>query len=500
MMRTTLATILGLVAFTSLASAEPSPNEGKMVFYGEGRYALHLMPASRITPVDPALPPSAADTHILFMNKCTGGCTVHYDMNQNPDNRTDATDIGKQGVTSATYTLSQFSQSDAAWGQVMTCMRGMFSRFNVTVTDVDPGQTPHMEVMVAGLASQMGLPLGVGGVADFPCSSIGQCQSFISNALVFDYANESFYAGQPLSICATAAQEIAHTWALDHVVDATDPMTYNSYNGMRQYKDNQKCGSDCQGGQGPIQGETCTGSGGQATHVCAGTGGATQNEVSTITALFGSNMPDTTPPTVSITAPANNASVMPGFSITATGADDQGLAGLEAKLDGTSLGMDSTAPFQWVAPATLATGSHHVVVTATDLAGNTAMAAIDVIYGAGCTQNSDCASTQVCDHGVCVAGPGAAGGLGSPCASNTDCASGSCGSDGAGNMYCVSSCDVSASTCPSGFQCLATGGGAGVCWPGETGGHGGCNTSGNSGASLLLLGLGALLVSRRKRT
>jgi uncharacterized protein (TIGR03382 family) len=175
------------------------------------------------------------------------------------------------------------------------------------------------------------------------------------------------------------------------------------------------------------------------------------------------------------------------------------LAGLEAKLDGNTLGQDTQAPFAWTAPSTLAAGSHHLVVTATDLKGNTAMAAVDVIYGSGCQQNSDCADqTQVCDHGVCVAGPNSAGGLGSPCTGNSDCASGSCGNDGAGNMYCVSSCDVNASTCPSGFQCLDTGGGAGVCWPGETGGTGGCNTSGNGGASLLLLGLGAMLVARRR--
>jgi MYXO-CTERM domain-containing protein len=319
---------------------------------------------------------------------------------------------------------------------------------------------------------------------------------------VFDFANDPYYTQEtdgPDDICATAAQEIAHTWALDHVIDATDPMTYNLATGIRQYKDNQKCGSDCQNGHAPLfTSLACTGSGGQATHTCA-LGGATQNEVQVITALFGSSAPDTTPPVVTITAPTVNASVMPGFSITATVTDNQLVASAEAKLDGTSLGVKTSTPFSWVAPQSLAMGSHHIEVIGTDGKGNTTSATVDVSYGSSCTQNSDCPdSTQVCDHSICVAGPTATGGLGSPCTGNSDCASGSCGNDGT-TQYCVSSCDPAASTCPSGFQCDDTGGGAGVCWPGESGGGGGCSTSGSGSAPLILFGLGALFLVRRRR-
>lgn len=494
MQRTTIAVLLGLAASSSFAGAA---GEGRTVHYtvGTKTFGLHV-PAQGMAPL--ATP--AADTHIIFMNKCPAGCVV---ASGNTDNRTDKSDIGHG-------TLSAFNGSASEWSMVMSCMQNTFSRFNVTISDVDPGTAPHLEVMVAGLGAQIGEPSGVLGVADFPCdpSQTTSCPTYIPNALVFAFANDNYYAtrGSALNnaneICATAAQEIAHTWALDHVVDASDPLTYNDYTvggviNIRQYKDNQTCGSDCQGGQSPF-GLACSGSGGQATHRCAL--GATQNEVSLITSLFGGGAPDTTAPTVTITSPANNASVMPGFAISATGMDNGGLGQLEAKLDGNSLGADSSAPYKWTAPSTLTQGSHHLVVTATDLSGNTGMAAIDVIYGAGCTTNADCADqTQICDHGACVAGPNSAGGLGSPCTANTDCASGSCGNDGAGNQYCVSSCDPTASTCPGGFQCLDTGGGAGVCWPGETAGTGGCNTSGSGGGGFLLFGLGALIVSRRKR-
>src|SRR3569623_1896409 len=490
MMRTTVAVFLGLAASAGAAPVSStttvSPLAGKTGYFERngGTFGMHF-----VAPQDVPAQPPAVDTHVFFMIMCTGKCTV---VSWTTDSRTDKSDIGHG-------TLTQFSQSAEVWNQVMTCMQSTFSQFNVTITDVDPGTTPHLEVMVSGTGAQIGEPSGVLGVADFPCQSVGNCQNIMSNAMVFDFANDPYYSNNPLEICSTAAQEIAHTWALDHVVDKTDPMTYNPYVGMRLYKDNQKCGSDCQGGQSPF-GLTCTGTGGNATHLCSGNNQATQNEVQLITQLFGGSAPDTTPPMVTITAPSNNASVMPGFTITATVTDDQAVASAEAKLDGTSLGVKTGTPYSWTAPANLPQGSPSLVVIGTDLKGNTAMASETVSYGSACMHDSDCTgANQVCNAGVCVAGPGAQGGLGSPCTGNSDCASGSCGDDGAGNKYCVSSCDPMASTCPSGFSCLSAGTG-GVCWPGaDNGGTGGCNTAGNHGAPLFLLGLGAMFLIRRRR-
>jgi MYXO-CTERM domain-containing protein len=497
MMRTTVAVFLGLAASAAAAPATStstiSPLSGKTVYFERngGQFGMHLVAPEALPATTPAV-----DTHVIFMNKCTGGCAV---TSGNTDNRTDRSDIGHGN-------LSAFSQSATVWNQVMTCMQSTFAQFNVTVTDVDPGTTPHMEVMVAGLGAQIGQPSGVLGIADFPCSSLGNCQSFMSNALVFDFANDSYYTNNPLEICSTAAQEIAHTWALDHVVDPSDPMTYNQYQGMRLYKDNQKCGSDCQGGQAPFFGLTCSGSGGNATHTCA-LGQSTQNEVSVIKALFGASTggpPDTTPPTVAITSPANNASVAPGFMVTATVTDTVSVASAELKVDGASAGIKTTAPFSWTTSSTLSQGSHTLVVIGTDGAGNTAMATETVTFGSGCMHDSDCTgSNQVCNAGTCVAGPGAQGGLGSPCTSNGDCASGSCGDDGAGNKYCVSGCNPMANTCPSGFSCQPTSGDQGVCWPGADnsgGGTGGCNSAGNQSAPLFLLGLGAVFLTRRRRS
>ncbi len=490
------AIVAVLLALASSASASPPTTDANgNIFYANGRFGLHWSGRAGGATATPNATP-AANTHIIFINKCTGGCTVHPGT---PDNRTDTSDIAN-----TTSQLSQFNQSATVWNQVKSCMVDTFSRFNVTITDVDPGQTAHLEIMVAGTGSQMGLPQGVLGIADFPCQSIGSCDSFMPNALVFAYANDPYYTGDPDNICSTIAQEIAHTWSLDHVVDPSDPMTYNNYSGIRQYKDNQACGSDCQGGQSPF-GLTCSGSGGNATHICAGTGTATQDEVSEITALFGSSAPDTTPPTVVINSPANGASVMPGFGVTATVTDDQAVASAELKIDGQSIGTLSAAPFAWNAPSTLTQGSHHVEVVGTDDAGNTASAAVDVTYGHACVHNSDCSDpTQVCDNGHCVAGPTSPGGLGSPCMANSDCASNECADDGQGHKYCVENCDPTMQKCPGGFGCVSTGPSMGVCWPGADngGGGGGCDTSsgGTGGVLLMGLALGALVITRRRRS
>ncbi|HET9989804.1 MAG TPA: hypothetical protein VFQ65_14830, partial [Kofleriaceae bacterium] len=137
MKRTTVVVVLALAgsAVAAPVSKPVSPLSGKTVYFERngGQFGLHFV-APEALPIEPP----AVDTHILFMNKCTGGCAVGTGTT---DNRTDKSDIGHG-------TLTQFSQSAAVWSQVMSCMQNTFSRFNVTVTDVDPGTTPHMEVMV----------------------------------------------------------------------------------------------------------------------------------------------------------------------------------------------------------------------------------------------------------------------------------------------------------------------------------------------------------------
>ena len=83
--------------------------------------------------------------------------------------------------------------------------------------------------------------------------------------------------------------------------------------------------------------------------------------------------PDTTPPTVAVTAPAAGSTVSATISVTATAGDDDAVAGVQFKLDGSNLGAeDTTAPYTTSWDTQTATnGSHSLTAVARDLAGNT---------------------------------------------------------------------------------------------------------------------------------
>src|SRR5437899_1049936 len=86
---------------------------------------------------------------------------------------------------------------------------------------------------------------------------------------------------------------------------------------------------------------------------------------------------DTTPPTVSVTAPASGATVSGTTTITATASDNVGVAGVQFLLDGANLGTEDTAAPYAVAwdTRTAANGSHTLTARARDAAGNTTTSA-----------------------------------------------------------------------------------------------------------------------------
>jgi hypothetical protein len=82
--------------------------------------------------------------------------------------------------------------------------------------------------------------------------------------------------------------------------------------------------------------------------------------------------PDTTPPTVSMTAPATGATVSGAVTVSATAADNVGVAGVQFLLDGAALGAeDTTAPYSisWTSTGA-ANGPHTLSARARDGAGN----------------------------------------------------------------------------------------------------------------------------------
>jgi len=83
---------------------------------------------------------------------------------------------------------------------------------------------------------------------------------------------------------------------------------------------------------------------------------------------------DTTPPAVSITGPANGATVAGTVTVSASATDNVGVVGVQFKLDGVNLGSEITkAPYTlaWIT-STASQGKHTLTAVARDAAGNTA--------------------------------------------------------------------------------------------------------------------------------
>lgn len=83
---------------------------------------------------------------------------------------------------------------------------------------------------------------------------------------------------------------------------------------------------------------------------------------------------DTTAPTVSITAPADQATISGTQTVSATATDDTAVAGVQFKLDGTNLGNEVTsAPYNltWTT-SQVPNGIHTLTAVARDASGNTA--------------------------------------------------------------------------------------------------------------------------------
>jgi uncharacterized protein (TIGR03382 family) len=416
--------------------------------------------------------PEASVAHfsrIMFLNRCVGGCTVTYGSENSSNNRSSI----------AQGTLSAWSYGDAKWNQLVECVEEIMAPFDIDVTDVDPGQTEHMEALVAGLASQFGESNQILGFAPGGCG-------YIPRSMSFTFANNSYYAsggGDIDELCATVGQEIAHTWGLDHEMLASDPMTYLQYNGRRHF---QNQAAPC----GEYQNRSCN---------C---GGSTQNSYNEILAIFGSAEP--TPPNITITQPANGAQVAPGFPVHAEA--DEALLRAELLINNQVVQTITSPPYTFNAPVTLGDGTYQVTVRGFDIQDTPGSETISVIIGEPCDTPADCqevGENYTCVDGRCVPGEGAPGGLGTECTDGTQCFSGICLGT-ADISLCVEVCTLGEDGCPGGYDCVEDGGGGGVCWPGDGGGDDGgggtCATGGNN--PTLPIGLGLLftgLVLRRRR-
>lgn len=407
-----------------------------------------------------------ANSNIIFLNRCAGGCTLTPGFD---DSRSNQSQIIAQPVN-----IPPYAYGESSWQQVVDCVSELYAPFDIEITDIDPGDQPHFEAIVAGLPSDAGFPPYVGGVSPFECG-------VIDNAITYTFAE--VWGNSPRIICEVVAQETAHAFGLDHEFHCPDPMTYLTGCGEKSFQDfDAQCGED--------SARSC---------MC---GGFTQNSYQRILREFGVGQP--TPPQVLITHPQDGREVTPSFLVRADITDNYQVRRAELYVDGELVDSVDSEPWVFTAPADLANGQHQIEVRGYDNASTTGSHTITVTQRDPCASAGDCYQGETCVEGRCVLGPGSPGGLGETCTSSPECASGFCGQDGSGTMYCAEECQVGGNGCPCGFDCLDAGN-RGVCWPNGEDCGGGCTVAmtGPDRSPLLPIlfgiGLGALFLFRRRR-
>jgi hypothetical protein len=139
-------------------------------------------------------------------------------------------------IVAAPTVIGGWDVDDDTWSATVACVADLYAHFDVTVTDVDPGDVPHIEAVIGGAPGDVGLPDNVAGVSPFT----SDC-SIIEGSIVFTFTE--VLPDDPETVCEVMAQEIAHSFGLDHEMLPSDPMTYLDYNGDRTFQDTMaSCG------------------------------------------------------------------------------------------------------------------------------------------------------------------------------------------------------------------------------------------------------------------
>ncbi len=359
------ASFLLLPTVATAQQAAPSPEDAPPPTLGWMGAATASRPGTVMQVIPPVPGADVAyngTTTIIYMNR--SGATL---VPGNNDSRTN-----RSTVVGQTSTIPPFEGSATEWNQIMSCVREIFSPFDVVITDQDPGNVPHMESLMGGRAQQAGMPQGVLGVSPFTANC-----SVIPNSIVFTFTQstrDAYGSGPALAeeLCEIAAQEIAHSFGLDHEYLASDPMTYLNYNGLKRFQNvDAQCGEYAPRTCGlPDTGVVCS---------------QRQNSVAMLNARIG--VGDAIAPSVAITSPANGATVPASFTVRADASDNLGVQKVELYVDGALVGTSTAAPFTFEVSG-LATGGRTLVARAYD-SKNTTDATVAVTVQAGAPQPQD---------------------------------------------------------------------------------------------------------------
>lgn len=435
-----------VAGFGTVAGADGGQRDVRIALRPVGTYVRVAPPERRHEAGQPIAGRAGGAT--IFMNRGGG----HYTGSWWDDATANESSILQFGVD-----MPEYPYGDRSWDEVMACMRGLYAAFDVVVTDVDPGNTPHVEVIVSGSPQDIGQSEGVAGIAPMACEPI-------DNAIVYAFAEA--HGDDPVSICETAGQESAHAFGLDHELLCEDIMTYLWGCGRKSFVD-----VDAPCGEYQERGCAC--------------GGDTQNSYQYLMSVLGPSEGVNQPPSVAITSPADGAGVSPGFAVEVEVADDGVIAEVALFVDGEQVDTAASAPWTTHAPDDLAPGSVEVEVRVTDDGGARTSDTIGVEVAGG-----DEPVDPGDDPGDPIDDPILPGEVGSDCEEAADCDSNACVLDGG---YCTDLCE--AQECPEGFACSETPGGS-YCLrdkPRERGGCAVATGSARSDLGLVVFGIAVMI-------
>lgn len=422
----------------------------------------------------------SGDNTIGADGKCRGGTAIGALCNET------------NGPTVCTGGGACYSADDE-WKDIMQCIRELYSPYNIEVTDtVPPGGLSHNQGILAGKPSQIGFS-GIGGI-----SPGTQCAPR-DNVISFSFANS--YGGSGISrvwgLCGVVAQETAHAYGLDHAFKRSDggsacwdPMTYLPDCGQKFFRnDNTTCGEF-------------------STRPCDC--GGFQNSHLKLVAIFGEGTPITSPPTITLTGPAPNATLTGPITVTARAGAQRGISRLDMWINGYLWATGKGVPFgnngqpeanyALLVPTAVPNSILDIVVKAyDDINVETVAPMLTVTKGSACSDASVCAKGQKCEDGRCFwAEP--TGQLGDACEYPQFCVSESCVETTEGSV-CASDCVVGvADSCPMEFYCEGEAGTTGFCLA-KVEDPGCCSVGGDRRAAAMLsvMVLGLLLRRRRPR-
>lgn len=99
----------------------------------------------------------ARATDVVYLNRCAAGCTIQPGLDDAINH--------VSSIPSSNRSLAAFPYGDAAFVATASCLRQAYSRYDVSVTTVDPGLAPRREIMLARIPQELGLPAGIEAIA-----------------------------------------------------------------------------------------------------------------------------------------------------------------------------------------------------------------------------------------------------------------------------------------------------------------------------------------------